>query len=681
MKDNPFATPSQLEHGVPDFTKIKNEHYLPAFKAGIDQQREEIQAIVDNNEAPTFDNVIIAYEKSGAILDRVSNVFFAISSADATKEIEDIEAEVIPLLTSWGNEITFNNALFQKVKAVYDNEYNTLEGEDKRLLEEIYKDFERSGANLPADKKAELEKINNRIAVLQQTFGKQLPEASNASIVWVETVDELAGLSESDIAQCKADAESNGGKAPYAIVITNTTQQPILATLENRALRERIFKASIHRTDETSEYNTYPIIAEMAQLRHKKGEILGYANYAAYSLSNTMAENPENASGFLKSLIAAYKPKAEAETKEIQAYAQKTQGTDFVLQPYDRFYYSAKMKEEKFHFSEDEVRPYFEIWSTLENGVFYAANRVYGISFEERFDLPTYNPDMKVYNVLDKDGSQLSIFYVDFFRRPTKRGGAWMSAFAKQSHFNNQIPIIYNVMNVAKAPEGQPSLLTWDEVTTMFHEFGHALHGMLSDCKYNTLSGTAVARDFVELPSQFNEYFASIPEVFSNYAKHYQTGEPMPEELKSKMLESITFHAAYALGENLAASSADMAFHTLPSADAINSDNVASFEAKALEEYGLLDPQVPPRYYTTYFNHVWGGGYAAGYYSYLWSEVLSANVGEYFTEHGSLNPEVGQAFRDKILSKGNTQPLNEIFTDFTGLEQPNAESLLPARGL
>lgn len=339
------------------------------------------------------------------------------------------------------------------------------------------------------------------------------------------------------------------------------------------------------------------------------------------------------------------------------------------------------MKEEQFSFRDDEVKPYFEVWSTLLNGVFYATNRVFGLTFEERFDLPTYNSDMRVFSVFDKDGSLLSIFYVDYFRSPQKRGGAWMSEFEKQSLYRNQLPIIYNVMNIAKAPEGQPTLLSWDEVITMFHEFGHALHGMLSNCKYNTLSGTDVTRDFVEMPSQFFEVFASEPEVFGNFAKQHQTGEPMPADLKAKMLESIQFHAAYALGENMAATSADLLFHMLPSADALTAENIATFEQEALQKVGLLDAQVPPRYHTTYFNHVWGGGYAAGYYSYLWSEVIAVNIAEYFKKHGLLNPAVGQAYRDKILSKGNTEDLGKIFTDFTGLAEPNVEILLPFRGV
>lgn len=683
MEGNPFKEPSTLAFHAPNFSEIKNEHYKPAFEAGINQQREEIKAIVENTEAPTFANTILPYEDSGKLLTRVSNVFFAVSGADGTEEIKAIESEVIPMLTAWRDEITFNQPLFDRIKKVYDNEYETLEGEDKKLLSEIYEGFVRAGANLPEDKKSELEKVNARLAVLEQDFIKMNIDARNNAIVPIETEEELAGLSESEIAQCKADAEAHSNvSTPYAIVITNTTQQPILEKLDNRATREKVYNASYHRSDNTGNQNTYPIIAELAQLRQKKGELLGAANYAEYALKNTMAKTPQTVINFLSKLTEEYLPVAKRETAEIEAYAQKTMGSDFKLQPYDRFYYSAKMKEEKYHFNSDDVKAYFEVDSVLKNGVFYAAERVYGLKFQERFDLPGYHDEVRVFDVLDANsGEQIALFYTDLFRRPTKGGGAWMSEFAVQSHRNNQLPIIYNVCNFTKAPEGQHSLLSWDEVTTLFHEFGHALHGMLSNVNYATLSGTAVLRDFVELPSQFNEYFASVPEIFSHYARHYETGETMPEELKNKMLESVHFHQAYALGENLAASSGDVDFHMLPSQDAINADNVEEYENNALAKYNLLDPQIPPRYRTSYFNHVWGGGYSCGYYSYLWAEVLAVNVSEYFTAHGALNPEVGKAFREKILAKGNTEDLNKIFTDFTGLQEPNVASLLPARGV
>ena len=681
MYTNPLMQKSALPFGAPDFSKIKSGHYLPAIQAGIEEQRAEIKQIVENRQKPTFQNTILAFEKSGQLLDRVKNIFFCITEANKTPEIEAAEKAAIPLLTDFENEINFNQKFFERVKYVYDHERNSLKGEDKVLLEEIYKNFVRSGALLPKDKMARMKEINTKLAQLQQDFGNMLPKASVASTVWVNDVKELAGLSEGAIAQCKKDTESRGGKAPYCIVITNTTQQPILANLENRRLRERVYNASIHRTDGTGEYNTFPVIVEITKLRAEKAQLMGYKNYASYALANVMAKNTDNVYAFLNQLIKEYQPKAVAETKDIEAYACKTQGPSFNLQPYDRFYYSAKMKKEHFNFADDEVKPYFNIDSVLINGIFYAANKVYGLTFKERKDIPTYHPDMKVFDVIDNNGKQLALFYCDYFRRPTKRGGAWMSAFAKQSRIRQQIPLIYNVCNYAKAPEGQPTLLTWDEVSTMFHEFGHALHGMLSNCYYNTLSGTSVARDFVEMPSQFNESFASIPEVFNHYARHYKTNQPMPADLCERMLKSINYQAAYALGENLGATCVDMAWHMLDTKSIPAANEAKNFEVKALKEVGLLDSQIPPRYSTSYFNHVWGGGYAAGYYSYLWSEVLAVNISDYFAKHGALTRKVGDDFRNKVLSRGNTKDLMEIFSDFTGLKAPDASGLLKARGL
>ena len=408
---------------------------------------------------------------------------------------------------------------------------------------------------------------------------------------------------------------------------------------------------------------------------------MGYPCYAAYSLDDTMAKTTDNVNNFLKRLISEYKSKADAETKVIEEFAQRTEGTAFKLEPYDRFYYSAKMKKEMLDISDDEVKPYFNVDSVLINGVFYAAGRVYGLTFKEHKDIPTYHPDMRVFEVIDKDGTSLALFYCDYYRRPSKRGGAWMYNFREQSRHWNQRPIVFNVCNNAKAPDGKPSLITWDEVTTMFHEFGHALHSILSNCEYQKLAGTNVARDFVEMPSQFNESFASIPEVFDHYARHYETGKPMPAELKERMLKSINFQPAYAMGENLAASCLDMAWHMLAAKDVPSPDQCAAFETEALRQYGILDTQIPPRYMTSYFNHVWGGGYAAGYYSYLWTEVLAVNIADTFAKLGALKPETGQAMRDKILSRGNTGDLMQMFTDFTGMTQPDASSLLKARGL
>ena len=678
---NSLMKQSTLPFNAPDFSRIKENDYLPAIRAAIAEQRAEIKKITDNKQKPTFVNTILAYERSGKNLERVSNIYYALVSADKTPAIEKAQGEIVPLMTDFENEIKFNQKFFQRVKYVYDHEYTKLTGEDKKLLEVVYKSFTHAGALLPKEKMARMQEINKELAKLQQEFGDMLPKAGNEATVWVNDVKELSGLSEAGIAQCKKDAESRGGKAPYCIVITNTTQQPILASLDNRQLRERVYNASIHRTDGTGAYNTFPIIVKIARLRAEKAQLMGKKNYASYSLENTMAKNTDNVYAFLRQLIAAYKPKAEAQTKSIEEYARKTEGNDFHLQPYDRFYYSAKMKKDQYSFSDDEVKPYFNLDSVLVNGIFYAAHRVYGLNFRERKDIPTYNKDMKVFDVLDADGKQLALFYCDYFRRPTKRGGAWMSAFLKQSLDRNQKPLIYNVCNFAKAPEGQPTLLTWDETQTMFHEFGHALHGMLSHCKYNTLSGTAVSRDFVEMPSQFNESFASIPEVFNHYARHYKTNEPMPDALREKMLGSLNFLSAYALGENLAATCLDMAWHCLSSSEVPTAEQASAFEKKVLSEIGLLDSQIPPRYSTSYFNHIWGGGYAAGYYSYLWSEVLAVNIADYFETHGALTRKVGDDFRQKILSRGNTRDLMEIFSDFTGLKVPDTKGLLKARGM
>ena len=680
-RENPLLVESQLPFGAPDFSKIQTTDYLPAFEVAIQAQRDNIAKIVENTDSATFENTILAYDESGRLLDRVSRVFFALTEADKTPELGEIEKEVQPKLTELQNEISFNKQLFERIRQVYDRDHDTLTGEEQKLTEEVYKSFVRRGALLDDEKMARMKEINMKISELQQKWGDDLPAATNDAVVWVENKEDLAGLSEADIAQCAKDAETRGGKAPYAIVIVNTTQQAILTNLDNRDLRKRVFEASIHRADGTNKHNTFPIAVEIAKLRAEQAELMGYPTYAAYSLSNTMAGTPDNVYAFLKNLIKEYSPKADAETKAIEAFARESEGADFELQPYDRFYYSAKMKKQLLNISDDEVKPYFNIDSVLINGIFYAANRVYGLSFKQREDIPVYHPDMKVFEVIDKDGTPMALFYCDYFRRPTKRGGAWMDALAKQSRQRNQQPIIFNVCNDAKAPDGQPSLLTWDEVSTLFHEFGHALHGMLSNCQYNGLSGTSVARDFVEMPSQFNESFAVIPEVFDHFARHCETGEPMPADLKDRMLQSISFQTAYALGENLAATCLDLAWHMLSSNQIPTAEEAATFEREALRQIGLLNPQIPPRYSTSYFNHVFGGGYAAGYYSYLWTEVLAVNIADVFAAKGALKPETGQEFRDKILSRGNTGDLMQMFTDFTGMKQPDASGLLKARGL
>ncbi len=456
-----------------------------------------------------------------------------------------------------------------------------------------------------------------------------------------------------------------------------------MASLNNRAMREKVYNASIHRADGegVSGANTWPLITEIAKLRARKAQLLGFPDYASYSLNYQMAGTEQAANDFLTQLKESFVPKAEAEMASIQDFARKTEGSDFTLQPWDVVYYSAKMKEDRFHFSDADVLPYFEIDSVLRNGVFYAAERAYGLTFEERFDLPVYADDVHVFTVKDKDGSDLGLFYCDYFHRDTKAPGAWMDEFVTQSTFDGTKPVIYNCCNYPKAPEGQPNLISWDNVTTMFHEFGHSLHGFLSNNKYRTISGTNTPRDFVEMPSQFNEYFATVPEIFDNYARHYETGEPMPKALKEKMLQSVQYLAAYSLGENLIASTMDIQWHML-TPDQVPADaDAAQWDLNRRQELGLLWQSIVPRYFQTYFSHVWGGGYASGYYSYLWTEVLAVNIAQRFEREGWLNQAVAQDFRDKILSKGRTVDLNKAFTSFTGMEHPDASALLPARGI
>lgn len=681
VKDNPLLVKSSLDHGAPDFSIISNDDFIPAFEEGMRLHREEIDAIVNNEEAPTFENTILALEKAGKALDRTSSIFSALSGAHNTDEIKAIDKEITPKLAAHSNYISLNDGLFKRIQTVYENEYENLQGEDKKLLKEVYTNFVRQGAALEGEKKEKLEEINTRLATLQQEFEEIVTNGTNAAGLWIDNKEDLAGLSDAQIAQAEADAKARGEKAPYYLVVSNTTQQSLLASLDNRELRKKLYEASVHRCDPGTDYDTADKVLEIAKLRAEKANLLGYDTYADWRLENTMAKTPENVYSFFNNLIKPYLLKMAGETAEIQAYARMTEGPDFELEPYDRFYYSSKMKKEKFDYDNEEVKKYLVLDSVLQNGVFYAANKVFGISFEERTDLPVYHPEVRVYNVKDEDGSLIALFYTDYFRRETKRGGAWMSSFSKQSDFENQIPIIYNVCNFAKPAEGQPALISMDDVETMFHEFGHALHGMLSKCKYNTLSGTAVSRDFVEFPSQFNEYFSSVPEVFNNYAKHYETGEPMPEELKKKVQESSTFHSGYSLGENMAATLTDMAWHTKTPEELAKVTSVKDFQEEALKAVNLLDKQVPPRYSSEYFRHVFGGGYAAGYYSYLWSEVLAVNTGDLFDKNGKLSRETGDAYRNLILSVGDTKDLAAQFTALTGLEEPDANSLLRAKGL
>lgn len=677
---NPFFEPSQLFMQAPDFDKIKDVHFRPAFAEGFKQQLAEIDSIVSNTEAATFDNTIVALEKSGSILRRVSNVFFALAGAEATDSIRAIETDMTPLMAAHSDAIYLNDKLFARIKTVYENELDGLQGEDKRLLEHYYDSFVRLGANLSPEDKNKLMTLNKEEAMLANKFDREATDATNKTFVYVASKDSLAGLSEVEIEQSAKDAEAAGKKGMYQIAITNTTQQPVMASLDNRDLRKKIFETSVHRADQGA-YDTRSTVTRLAEIRAEKAKLMGFPNYSAWKLQDQMAKTPEAVISFLKQLIPGYAKRAAADAADLQAFAQKTEGAEFKLEAWDWAYYAAKLRKEKFDIDESELSQYFVLDSVLEKGVFYSANVLFGLTIKQRTDLPVYHEDVKVYDVLDKDDNLIALFYTDFYRRPTKSGGAWMSNFVEQSTLDGTIPVIYNVCNYQKpANADEACLLTWDEVTTLYHEFGHALHGIFAQQKYRTLSGTSVSRDFVELPSQFNEHWASEPSVLANYAKHYKTGEPMAEELMAKFKASADFNPAYSIGENIAAVTLDMAWH-MQSADKQENFDYQAFEANALKTMGVLNAQIPPRYNSTYFRHVFSGGYSSGYYSYLWAEMIEANVYEWFLAHGGMTAENGQRYLDLILSRGNSEDPAKLFTDFTGLETPKVEPLLKTRSV
>lgn len=680
LSDNPLLQSSALFMEAPEFDKIKTEHFLPAFEVGMEQQLAEIDSIVNNSETPTFENTLVAMERSGQTLKRVSNVFFGLTGANTNDELQKIEEKVSPLLAAHSDAIYLNDKLFQRVKAVYESDQSAIEPEGQKLIQEYYDAFVRAGANLSAEDKAKLMELNKEEASLTTEFGNKLIAATNAAAVIVGSKDSLDGLSETEIAKAASDAKAAGHEGKYLLNITNTTQQDYLSVLNDRTIRQRVLEASIHRTDKGDANDTQSIVLRLARLRAQKARLLGFPNYAAWKLQNQMANNPETVLAFVKSIATPYAPQAQKDAAELQAYA-RSKGFEGDLTAADWNYYADKLRKEKFGLDENEVKQYFVTDSVLKNGVFYAANKLYGLTFKERTDLPVYAEDVRVFDVIDQDGKQLALFYTDLYRRPTKSGGAWMSNWVDQSYLLNQKPVIYNVCNYAKGVDGQPSLINYDEVTTLFHEFGHALHGMFAAQQYPLLSGTNVARDFVEMPSQLNEHWAMDPEVFANYAKHWKTQEPMPAELVKKIQDASDFNQAYSMGENLAAVSLDQAWHTLTVEEAETITDVAKFEEEALRKVGLYNPQIPPRYRSSYFRHIWSNGYASGYYAYLWTEVLDHNVYQWMVQNGGMTPQNGQRLRDMILSRGNTQDFNVIFTAFTGLQKPDIRDLLRARGL
>jgi len=673
LKGNPFLKESTLPYHAPDFTKIKNKDFKPALLEAMKQQSEAIKKIVKNSKQPTFDNTILALEKSKEMLDRVSNVFNSLTAANTNDTLKKVQTEISPLEAKHFDEIYLNNKLFSKVKAIYDTRNNLkLDGESLKLTDYYYKKFVAAGANLSDENKTKLKDINTELATLSTKFNQTLLEANAATTIEIHDVKKLAGMSKSQIANIKDKTKEN----TWLLTITNTTQQSQLQYLENREVRKQLFEAGWSRTN-GGKYNTKGLVTKMVELRAQKAKLLGFKNYASWRLQNTMAKTPEAVLDLFAKLVPASTAKAHKEAEEIQRMIKK-EGQNFKLEPWDWNFYAEKVRKAKYNLDESEIKPYFELHNVLEKGVFFAATKLYGITFKKRTDIPTYQKDVITYELFNEDGTPLGLFYADYYARPSKSGGAWMDNFVTQSTLYNKKPVIYNVMNIAKPAEGEPTLLNFDEVETMFHEFGHALHGFFASQHYPSISGTSVSRDFVEFPSQFNEHWALYPEVLKNYALNYKDGSKIPETLIKKIKNASTFNQGYSLTEVLAASNLDMLWHTINTDTKIK--DVNQFENKALNSVHLLVKEVPTRYRSTYFAHIFAGGYSAGYYSYLWTEVLSDDAYQYFEEHNGLTRENGQRFRDMVLSRGNTLELEKMYEEFRG-SAPKIEPMIKARGL
>ncbi len=675
---NPLLSASTLPFQAPPFDKIKDSDYLPAFNEGMKQHLAEVRKIADNPEPATFDNTIEALERSGETLTRVSRIFFGLVQADTNDARQKIQEEVAPKLADHQDEINLDPKLFARIKSVYDQRQSLgLDPVQLRLVERDYQEFVRAGAQLNDADKAALRKLNVEETTLATQFHTRLVAATAAGAVVVDDKAKLAGLDEDAINTAAADAKDRKLDGKYVLPLQNTTQQPVLASLSDRDQRAAVLKASETRAEKGDANDTRQTVQRLAQLRAQKAKLLGFDNYAAYSLADQMAKTPAAALKLLTDTVPAATAKARGEIGEMQKVIDAQKG-GFKLAASDWDFYAEQVRKAQYDLDESQIKPYFEMDNVLQNGVFYAATQLYGITFKPRTDIPTYHPDMKVYEVFDKDGTSLALFYTDYFKRDSKSGGAWMDVFVEQDGLTGAKPVVYNVCNFTKPAAGQPALLSFDDVTTMFHEYGHALHGMFSKVKYPSIAGTSTSRDFVEFPSQFNEHWALDPKVFANYAKNYKTGEPMPQALVDKILKARTFNQGYATTEYLSAALLDLAWHTQP-ADAPLQD-VAPFEAAALKKFKVDLAQVPPRYRTTYFDHIWGGGYSAGYYAYFWAEVLDHDAFEWFKEHGGLTPENGQVFRDKILSRGNSVELADLYREFRG-KDPSVEPLLVNRGL
>ena len=677
-KENPLLTESTLDYQAPDFSKIRPAHFIPAIEEGIRIQLAEIDSITSNTAAPTFENTVLAYEKSGRLLARATSILSALVGADGTEELQKIDEETTPMLSAHHDALLLNEKLFARIKAVYDQR-SSLQGEDLRLTEVLYDQFVHEGALLSAADKEALKKINSEIAVLQTKFTNQVNAGTKEAAVLVDKVEELDGLSEEAITRAAEAATAAGHKGKYLLEQTNTSRPGYLADLNNRDVRRRVLEASLSRCSGGDSTNTHPTITRIAALRAEKAKLLGLPNFASWALSDQMAGRPEAVERLISQLAPALRAKVADDVAELEAFAQQTEGKDFKLAAWDLDYYAERLKKAKYDLNEADLKPYLVLDSVLKNGVFYAANQLYGLTFKPRPDIPVYADGVQVYEVFDQDNTPMALFYTDYFRRPTKTGGAWMSNFVQQSTLFGTKPVIYNVCNFEAPAKGAPAFLTSSDVETLFHEFGHALHGLFASQKYETLSGTNTPRDFVEMPSQFNEHWMTDSVVLRHYARHYKTGEPMPQALIDKMKAAAAYGQSYALAENLAAVTIDMAWGMLPAGQTVS--DVDAFEREALARAGLDFALVPPRYRSAYYLHVFAGGYASGYYSYLWTEVLDHNIYEWFAAHGGLTRENGQRFREMVLSRGNTAPVGTFFTNFTGLTEPDMSSLLRFRGL
>ena len=678
LGSNPFAVESSLPYHAPRFDLIRNEHYQPALEEGMRLQLSEIDAIAKQMQPPTFDNTIVAMERSGALLDRVSKAFFAVVQANTNDTLQKVQDAIAPKLAAHRDAIYLNDQLYQRVRAIYDRrDAGSLNPEQKALIERYNRDFVRAGAQLSEADKIRMRALNQELSKLATDFSNKLLAGTKVGALVVDKRSDLDGLTDAQIATAADAAKQRGLTGKWVLPLRNTTQQPSQAALKNRAVRQRLFEQSILRTSRSDSNDTRNVVRRMSELRAQKAQLLGFPNWAAYVLAAQGAKTPENAIKLLTDLVPPATARARAEAADMQKLID-AQGGGFKLQPWDWQYYAEQVRKAKYDLDEAQIMPYFEINNVLQNGVFFAANKLYGLTFKERHDIPVYHPDVRVFEVFDSDGKPLALFYADYFKRDNKSGGAWMDQFVDQSNLTGWKPVVFNVANFTKPAAGQPALLTHDDAVVMFHEFGHALHGMFSHVEYPLLSGTSVPRDFVEFPSQFNEHWAMEPSVFANYAKHYQTGAPMPQALVDKIKQSGTFNQGFSMTEILGASLLDFAWHTLPASAA--QPEVDAFEAASLKRFNVEMPEIPPRYRTTYFSHIWDGGYSAGYYAYTWSEVLDDDAYAWFKEHGGLSRANGLRFRNMILSRGGTEDAATMYRNFRGRD-PNVDALLEERGL